>query len=257
MSRPVLRPLTALAQGLDGLRRRPRRPLAFSALGCGVHLLGWSLFAAGHEQTSGVLAALLKIGGVVLYAGSVVWLIEGLTRIGLALPGDPLPRWSSLCRWHGRPSRDLAVGLLNTALALAAAALAAFMAWSLTLMLLPLLSVPVAVAGVAAVVAVGLSQLFNPCLVLEARLSPSRAFSRGLELFSGHWRGLLALAPVLLGLLAAPFGLGLLTEALHSGVGVVVTVLAMVAVLPLLAATTAAAYRQLGATAAPLRAGDR
>lgn len=253
----MLRPLTALAEALAGLRQRPRRPLAFSALGCSVHLLGWWLFAAGHAQSSGVLAALLQISGVVLYTGSVVWLTEGLTRLGLARPGGPLPGWPSLCRWHGRRSRDLALGLLNTALALAAAALAGFMAWSLALMLLPALSVPVAIASLAAVSAVGISQLFNPCLVLEARLSPSRAFSRGMELFGRHWRGLLALASVLLGLLAAPFGLGLLAEALRSGVGAVVTVLAMVAVLPLLTATTAAAYRQLDTAAAAIRAADR
>lgn len=257
MNDPLLRPLKALRDGLAALRRRPRRPLTFSALGCGVHLLGWWLFAAGHGQTSSVLAALLNISGVTLYAGSVVWLIEGLTRLALALPGDPLPTWRSLCGWHGRRSLDLACGLLNTTLALAAATLAGFMAWSLALMLLPALSVAVAITAVAAVMAVGLSQLFNPCLVLEAQLSPSRAFSRGIELFGGHWRGLLALAAMLMALLAGPFWLGLLSEGLHSGAGAVVTLLAMVAVLPLLAVTIAAAYRQLAPTAPGLRAADR
>jgi hypothetical protein len=100
-----------------------------------------------------------------------------------------------------------------------------------------------------ALLAMGMSQLFNPCLVLEERLSPSRAFGRGVELLSQHWRGLLGLSPLLLGILLLPFVLGLLAEAVGAGLGVAITALAMVAALPLLATTVTAAYRQISGTA--------
>jgi hypothetical protein len=245
VSASALRPLLALRQGLAALGRQPRLALGFSALACGMHLLGWALFAAGHGSSSAVLALLLHGVGVVLYGASLIWLIEGLTHIGLVLGSGGSLRWQALCRWHGQRSRHLALGLLNTALALAATALAGFMAWSLVLFLLPALSILPALVGLLAVLAVGLSQLFHPCLVLAERLSPSRAFARGLDLLSHHWGGLLRLAPLLLALLLVPVALGLLAEAIGAGLGVVITALAMVAVLPLLAATVTAAYRQL------------
>ena len=240
-----LRPGQALRQGLRGLRLQPRLTWGFSALACGLHLLGWGLFAAGHSNDSAVLALLLHAVGVGLYAGSLIWLIEGLSRLGLAHGAGRRLRWRQLARWHGRQSWSLALGLLNTVLAAAAAALAGFMAWSLVLFLLPALSVLPGLLAVAAVAAVLLSQLFNPCLVLDQRLSPSEAFGRGVALLSRHWPALLALLPLLLVLLALPFGLGLLAEAFGAGLGVAVTVLAMVAVLPVIAATVSAAYRQL------------
>ena len=153
--------------------------------------------------------------------------------------------WRQLARWHGHQSWTLALGLLNTILGAAAAALAGFMAWSLALFLMPALSVLPALLAVVAVVAVVLSQLFNPCLVLDQQLRPSEAFGQGVALLQQHWRGLLALLPVLLALLALPFGLGLLAEALGAGLGVAVTALTLVMVLPLIAATVCAAYRQL------------
>jgi hypothetical protein len=240
-----LRPGLALRQGLRGLRLQPRLSWGFNTLASGLHLLGWGLFAVGHSTDSAVLALLLHGVGVGLYAGSLVWLIEGLSRLGLAHGAGRRLRWRQLARWHGRQSWTLALGLLNTGLAASAAALAGFMAWSLVLLLLPALSLPLALLAVAAVAAVLLSQVFNPCLVLDQRLSPSQAFGRGVALLRRHWRGLLGLLPMLLGLLAIPFGVGLLSEALGAGLGAVVTAVAMVAMLPVLAATITAAYRQL------------
>jgi hypothetical protein len=228
-----------------GLQLQPWLTWGFCALACGLHLLGWALFAAGQASGSAVIALLLNGVGVGLYVASLIWLIEGLSRLGLAHGTGRRLRWRQLARWHGRQSWRLSLGLLNTALAAAAAALAGFMAWSLVLYLLPALSVLPALLGVAAVAAVLLSQLFCTCLVLDQRLSPSQAFGRGVDLLSGHWPALLTLLPLLLAILAMPFVLGLLAEALGSGLGVVVTGLAMVGVLPVLAATVSAAYRQL------------
>ena len=255
MNGGALLPLQALQQGLAALRHHPRLCLGFSALACGVHLLGWALFAAGHGSGSAVIALVLHGLGVALYGGGLVWLVEGLTRIGLALGGGKRPRWRRLCRWHGRSSTHLLLGLVNTGAALAAAALAGFMAWSLTLMLLPALAPLAALLGVALCVGVALSQLFQACLVLEARLSPSRAFSQGVELLLRHWRGVLGLAPLLLLTLAAPFGLGLMAATAGSAAASLVTILAMVAALPVLACTITTAYRQLNA--ADLRPGAR
>lgn len=178
-----------------------------------------------------------------VYAGSLIWLIEGLTRIGLA-GGRPV-RWRELCRWHGRRSRNLALGLLNTGTALIATAFASFVAWSLTLFLLPGLSLASALLGTVAVLTVALSQLFNPCLVLDQKLSPSRAFSRGWLLLRQQGFGSLGLGVLLLITLLTPFGLGLLSEALVPGRSAIVTVALMVGALPLLATTVTAAYRQL------------
>jgi hypothetical protein len=69
------------------------------------------------------------------------------------------------------------------------------------------------------------------------------------ELLSQHWRGLLGLSPLLLGILLLPFVLGLLAEAVGAGLGVAITALAMVVALPLLATTVTAAYRQISGTA--------
>ena len=240
-----LRPGLALRQGLEGLGLQPGLTWGFSSLACAVHLLGWGLFAAGYSTESAVLALLLHIVGVGLYGGTLIWLIEGLSRLGLAHGAGRRLRWRQLARWHGRQSWTVAVGLLNMVLAAAAAALAGFMAWSLVLFLVPALSVLPGLLALAAVTAVLLSQLFNPCLVLDRQISPSAAFSLGVALLIQHWLGMIALLPLLVTLLALPFGLGLLAEAIGAGLGVVVTVLAMVAALPVLAATVCAAYRQL------------
>ena len=242
---PALRPGLALRQAVRGLRLQPQLTWSFSAAACGLHLLGWGLFAAGYSNDSAVLALLFHLFGVVLYTGSLIWLIEGLTRLSLAHGAGRRLRWRQLARWHGHQSWTLALGLLNTALSAAAAALAGFMAWSLVVFLAPVLSLLPALLALAAVTAVLLSQLFNPCLVLGDHLSPSAAYGRGIALLRWHWRTLMVLLPVLLLLLALPFGLGLLAEALGAGLGVVVTVMAMVMVLPLIAATVGAAYQQL------------
>lgn len=245
MSPPRLQPLLALRSGLAELRRQPWGALGFSGLACGVHLLGWALFAAGHGSASAVLALVLHGLGIALYGGGLLWLVEGLTRLALALSRGRTLRWRRLCRWHGRSSLRVGLALLNAGVAMAAAALAGFMAWSLLLFLLPALSPLAALLGLLAILAVALSQLFAPCLVLEAGLSPSQAFSQGLDLLQRHWAGLLRLAPLLLAVLAVPFALGLLAEALGAGLGVVITALALVAALPVLATTVAAAFRQL------------
>ena len=246
-STPTLKPLKALRQGLGALARQPGLAFGFSALACGLHLLGWALFAAGHSSDSAVLALVFHGLGLALYAGSLIWLIEGLTRIGLAVGADQHLRWKQLCRWHGQRSVDLALGLLNTGLALAATALAGFMAWSLVVFLVPALSVLPAVMALGALATMALSQLFNACLVLDQRLSPSKAFSVGMLLLSHHWPELMALAPLLITILAAPFLVGVVAEAIGAGLGVVLTVLAMVIALPVLASTVTAAYRQLRA----------
>ena len=253
MSRSTLRPLQALLQGVRTLHQQPRLAFGFSALSCGVHLLGWALVAIGEASDSAVLTLMLRAVGGVVYAGSLLWLIEGLTRIGLALSAGRAVRWRQLCRWHGRRSRDLALGLLNTGMALSATAFAAFVAWSLTLFLLPGLNLAPALLGVMAMLAVALSQLFNPCLVLDQRISPSQAFSRGWLLLRQQGAGAVGLAAVVLITMLTPFVLGLLSEALVPGRSAIVTVALMVAALPLLATTVTAAYRQLD----PLRPAAR
>ncbi len=245
MTRPHLKPLRALAQAVRSLRRRPGLSFGFSALSCGTHLLGWALVAAGEGSESAVLTLLLRGVGTLIYVGSLIWLIEGLTRIGLSLGRGRTLRWRHLCRWHGRRSRNVGLGALNTAVVLGATAFATFMAWSLTLFLLPGLSMVPAGLGLIGLAGVGLSQLFNPCLVLDQKLSPTQAFTHGGTLLRQHWAGISGLAVVLLATLSAPFGLGLLTEALLPGFSAAATLVAMVAALPVLATTVTAAYLQL------------
>lgn len=247
----MLRPLRALREALAELRRRPRLPLAFSAAACALHLLGWGLFAAGAGLSGAVPAALLRLLGVLVYAGSLIWLVEGLTRIALAATGGSRPGWRELCRWHGRISRDVALGLLNSGLAMVAAALGGFMAWSLALVLMPALALPAALLGLAAVVVVGLSQLFNACLVLDRGLSPSRAFTHGFQLLARHWPALLGLTPLLGGILTLPFAAGLAAAAASEGLGVVTTAAAMICALPVLATTIGRAFRQLEGPESP------
>ena len=249
MTRPPaplrLAPLRALAQGASGLRQQPGVQLGFSAAACGLHLLGWALFGAAEGLASGVLAALLHGVGALLYAASLVWLIEGLSRAGLALGAGRRLTAGSLYRWQGRSSRRVACGVINLLAALALAALVSFVGWSLVVFLLPTLSLVPAALGLALCLAVVLSQLFNPCLVLERNLSPSQAFRWGVQLLERHWLGQLGLLAVLAAILVVPLLLGLLAEALLAGLGVVVTALTLVAALPLLANSVTAAYLQL------------
>jgi hypothetical protein len=93
---------------------------------------------------------------------------------------------------------------------------------------------------------VGLSQVFNACLVLERQLSPSQAFRQGFVLLEHHWAGLLQLVVLLALASSVPtLLLGLLAEALVAGLGVPVTVAAVVAASPLVALSTTSAYGQL------------
>lgn len=60
MSHPSLQPLRALRQGLQALRHQSLLAFGFSALSCGVHLLGWALVAIGEASESAVITLLLR-----------------------------------------------------------------------------------------------------------------------------------------------------------------------------------------------------
>ncbi len=108
-----LQPLRALRSAWRAMREQPLPLLGFSAAAWGLHGLGWALVAAGDWIPSAVLAALLHGVGIGLYAGGLLWLVEGLSRAGLALSAGQQPAWRELYRWHGRSSRHLASGLLS------------------------------------------------------------------------------------------------------------------------------------------------
>jgi len=248
MLTPPLRPMGALRRGLALMRQQPLPLLSFSAAAWGVHGLGWALVAAGDRIPSAVLGALLHGIGIVLYAGGLLWLVEGLSRAGLALAAGQRPRWSALYRWHGRHSRQVACGLVTLLAALAFTALVGFVAWSLVVFLLPALSAVPALLALLACAAVGLSQVFNPCLVLERQLSPTEAFREGFVVLEQHWAGLLQLVALLAVATAVPIlALGLVAEAVVPGLGVPITVLAVVAASPVVALATTNAFRQLPA----------
>ena len=246
MLTPPLQPIGALRQGLSLVRQQPLPLLAFSAAAWGMHGVGWALVAAGDRIPSAVLGALLHGAGIVLYAGGLLWLVEGLSRAGLALAAGQRPQWRQLYRWHGRSSRRVACGLVTLLTALAFTALVGFVAWSLVVFLLPAVSPVPALLALVACAAVGLSQVFNPCLVLERQLSPTEAFRQGFVVLEHHWAGLLHLVALLAAATTVPILLlGLLAEALVAALGVPVTVLAVVAASPLVALSTTSAYRQL------------
>jgi len=241
-----LRPIGALRRGLALMRHQPLPLLGFSAAAWGVHGLGWALVAAGDRVPSAVLSAVLHGIGIVLYAGGLLWLVEGLSLAGLALAAGQRPRWRELYKWHGRSSRHVACGLLTLLAALALTALVGFVAWSLVVFLLPALSPVPALLALLACAAVGLSQVFNPCLVLERQLSPTQAFRQGFMVLEHHWAGLLQLVVLLAVATSLPILLlGLVAEALVAGLGVPVTVLAVVAASPVVALSTTTAFHQL------------
>lgn len=262
---PALQAGAALRRGWQLLGRQASLLVGFSALGCGMQGLGWQLFALGHRADSGVQALLLHSLGLGLYLGSLIWLVDGLTRAGLSLSAGRRSSWRRIGHWHGERSWCLALGLLNAGLTALVAALAGFMLGSLVLQLidalglssllgqqtlLNLLPYPCSLSG--ALVAL-LSQLFNPALVIAERLSPSQAYHQGWRLWNRHWPGLLRLLSLLAGILLSPFVLLLLLQTvqtildleLASPLLLVVFWLAMVSALPLLACTVAAAYRQV------------
>jgi hypothetical protein len=262
---PALRARRALHQGWQMLRQQPRLLLGFSALACGLQGLGWQLFALGHRAESGVQALLLHGLGVALHLGSLCWLVDGLTRAGLSLSAGRRSSWRRIGHWHGARSWWLSLGLFNAGLSAAVCALAGFITGSLLLQLiealglgaalgqqtlLNLLPYPCSLLG--ALIAL-LSQLFNPALVIAERLSPSRAYHEGWRLLNRHWPGLLRLLPLLAAILLSPFVLLLVLQAALTIAGLplasplifAVFWAAMVAALPLLSCSVAAAFRQL------------
>lgn len=251
MKRTPLRVTAALKQGWAGLWASPGGLIGFCAAGLSVHLIGWGLFSAGQLVDSTVLALLLDAVGVSLYGASLVWLVEGMTRAGLSLAAGEGLRWRRLYRWPSPLSLALSVSLLYLLVALSAVAVAGFLAWSLVVLWLPALEAVLALLSLIAMVGLILSQLFLACLVISARLRPSQAFRTGLRLLEHHGLGLLKLAAVLMALLLIPLGAGVVAvgvsaEQLREPTVLLATLAALLLIVPLLALTTTAAYRQLG-----------
>lgn len=263
--RPGLQAVACVRQGWQLLLRQPVLLLGFSALGCGLQGLGWQLFALGHRVDSGVQALLLHGLGLVLYLGSLTWLIDGLSRAALSLSSGRRSSWRRIGHWHGRRSWWLALGLLNAGMTATGIALAGFIVGSLVLQLIEALGLaglleqqtlvnlmpyPCSLLGALAGL---LSQLFNPALVIAERLRPSQAYQRGWRLLNRHGLALVQLLPLLAAILLSPFllllllqtGFTLLSFELSSPIVPLVFWPTMVAALPLLACTVATAYRQL------------
>lgn len=245
MSAIRLQNALAWRQGWRSLRQQPLLLLGFSFSTVGLHLLGWALFVGADRSDSGVMAGLLHLIGLLLYACSPVWLVDGLTRAGLALAQGRAMPWSTLWRWRRRRSWRLLWSLVQLLATLALAGLISFIGWSLLLVFVPGLSVVPALMGLTAAAALLISQVFAPCLVLDAKLRPTAVFRAGMVLLEHHWAGLLLLCGSLLMLTLSPLLLGLLAEAVVEGLGIAATVLGYVAVLPLIASTVTAAYLQL------------
>lgn len=235
----------AWRQGWINLSQHPWPLLGFSAVVLALHLLGWALFAAGERSDSGVLSVCLHLLGLVLYGASLLWMIEGLGRGGLAIARQKPMSWRALWRWRGRRSWRLIRSLAAMAAAAAATALVSFAIWSALLLALPGLSLAAALLGLVATAAVVLSQLFAPFLVLDRRMNATACFRTGVMLLEHHWPGLLLLACLLITTLLTPLLIGFVAEALVQGIGVAATALACVGSLPLVATTVAQAYLQL------------
>lgn len=262
---PSLQAVAALHTGWQLLGRQARLLLGFSALCCGLQGLGWQLFALGHRADSGVQALLLHGLGLGLYLGSLIWLIDGLTRAGLSLSAGRHSSWRRIGHWHGGRTWYVAMGLLNAGLTALVGALAGFMVGSLVLQLIEALGLPSLLGqqtllyllpypcSLLAALTALMSQLFNPALVIAERLRPSRAYQQGWRLLNRHWPGMVRLLPLLLAILLSPFLLLLLLQAaltilaleLANPLLLPAFWLAMVMALPLLACSVAAAYRQI------------
>ena len=219
--------------------------LGFSVVSLGAHLLGWALFAAAEQVDSGVLAALLHLLGIAIYAGSLLWMMEGFTKVGLSLAQGQTLAWKEVSPGACRRSGRLCLCLGALAAALAATGLITGLLWSLLLLALPAMSVVPALLGLIATGAVILSQLFGPCLVVDTGLSTTSVFRQGVWLLEHHWAGLIELSGYLLTLLLLPFLAGLLAEALLEGLGIAATVVSLVVVLPLITTSVTGAYWQL------------
>jgi hypothetical protein len=234
----------AFQQSWRGIAHQPLL-LAFSLVALGTHLSGWALFAGAEQVDSGVLAALLHLSGIALYGGSLIWMIEGFTLAGLAIAREQTIHWQELSPSECRHSGRLSLYLAYLACALVAVALVTGLIWSLMLLVLPDLSAAPALLGLIAALAVVISQLFGPCLVLDTRLRGTALFRQGVWLLERHSPGLLLLSSGLVGLLLIPLLIGLVAEALVSGLGLLTTLVALVGVLPLLTTTVTGAYVQL------------
>lgn len=233
----ALRPLRALRASAQQLWQHPWPLLGFSATTCGLHLLGWGVFASAEQAGSAVLNTTAHLLGIVLYFGSLIWMIDGFTRAGLSLAAAEAPRADALFRWHGHCSWQLCRGLLLLMALISLIVLSGFGLWSLLLLLLPALA-PLAVAVVLLLsVALALSQLFLACWIVSDDLDPLAALKRGWALLPRRSAGLLGLAGVVLLIALAPLGLGLVAEVLLEGLGLPITALALVIALPLLATT--------------------
>jgi len=75
----------AWRQSWVSLSQHPWPLLGFSGAVLALHLLGWALFAVAEGQESAVLSALLHLLGLGLYSASLLWMVEGLSRGGLAI----------------------------------------------------------------------------------------------------------------------------------------------------------------------------
>jgi hypothetical protein len=157
---------------------------------------------------------------------------------GLAPKADSLYRWHGACSWH------LTRGVLRLTAALSLIVLTSFLSWSLLLLIAePLAPLPL-VVGVVLGGGLALSQLFNACLVVAEGLGATQAFRAGFVLLEQQGPGLLALSAVLLAITGLPFILGLLSELLWDGSGLLITCAVVVPSLCLMATTVTNSYVQ-------------
>ncbi|UPM49851.1 hypothetical protein MY494_11070 [Synechococcus sp. A10-1-5-1] len=233
-----------MLDSLSQLRAHPRVVLGFTASLFGLHLLGWTVFGLGDGVGNAVFAVFLYLIGIVLYAISLIWLIDGLTRAGLDLSRGLAPQASSLFRWHGACSWHITRGVLRLTAALSLIVLISFLGWSFLLLVAqPLAPLPL-VIGVVLGGGLALSQLFNACLVVAEGLGATKAFRAGFVLLEHQGPGLIALAGVLLAITGLPFALGLLGELLWDGSGLLITCVVVVPSLCLMATTVTNSYVQ-------------
>lgn len=237
MSARSLRPWGALGSSLQQLWRHPWPLLAFSASTCSLHLLGWGLFSSAESGGSAVLNTTAHLLGIALYFGSLIWMIDGFTRAGLCLAADEAPRAADLFRWHGPCSWRLSQGLLLLLGLISLILMSGFGLWALLLLLLPPLAPLAVILVVVLTGGLALSQIFLACWIVSDAIGPLIALKRGLRLLPQRAPALLALAAVLLLIALMPLVLGLIAEVLIEGLGVLVTAVALVIALPLLAST--------------------
>jgi hypothetical protein len=235
----------ALCAGWRLLHQHPRLLIAFSLSTLGLHWLGWALFAVAAQVNSGVLSALLHGSGITLYGGSLLWMVEGLTRAALNLwQGAPIS-WRKL--WRGEMlHRWILLGSLGYLIAAElTAALISFVVWSLVVVVWPGMGAAPVLVGLVAATALAISQQFTACLVIASGSGPLATFRAGMVLLEHHWTGLAQLAGVVLAIFVSPLLVGLFAEAMVAGLGIVATALGFGIVLPLMAATVTAAFHQL------------